>query len=330
MFALVLVGGFGTRLRPLTEHTPKQMLPICGVPMIEWVVSHLADHGIEEIGLALGYRPDAFLAAYPDGRIAGIPYKVAVEPEARGTAGAIRFAALEMELNEPFLVLNGDVLTDLDIGALLSFHQEREAEATIALQAVADPSRFGVVTTSDDGRVREFIEKPPANSSPSNTINAGTYVLNPSVIARIPDTRPVSIERETFPEMALAETLFALESDTYWLDTGTPKQFLEANLDVLHGRRRAKPELPLAAVDATAQVEDSVIGTGSHIDAEAVIQRSVLFNDCRVSRGATIIDSVLSENVYVGEGATIEGSVIGLDERIEAGSQIVDQSRPAP
>ena len=330
MFALVLVGGFGTRLRPLTEHTPKQMLPICGVPMIEWVVSHLADHGIEEIGLALGYRPDAFLAAYPDGRIAGIPYKVAVEPEARGTAGAIRFAALEMELNEPFLVLNGDVLTDLDIGALLSFHQEREAEATIALQAVADPSRFGVVTTSDDGRVREFIEKPPANSSPSNTINAGTYVLNPSVIARIPDTRPVSIERETFPKMALAETLFALESDTYWLDTGTPKQFLEANLDVLHGRRRAKPELPGAAVDATAQVEDSVIGTGSHIDAEAVIQRSVLFNDCRVSRGATIIDSVLSENVYVGEGATIEGSVIGLGERIEAGSQIVDQSRPAP
>ncbi|HBQ04166.1 MAG TPA: mannose-1-phosphate guanylyltransferase [Acidimicrobiaceae bacterium] len=330
MFALVLVGGFGTRLRPLTEHTPKQMLPICGVPMIEWVVSHLADHGIEEIGLALGYRPDAFLAAYPDGRIAGIPYKVAVEPEARGTAGAIRFAALEMELNEPFLVLNGDVLTDLDIGALLSFHQEREAEATIALQAVADPSRFGVVTTSDDGRVREFIEKPPANSSPSNTINAGTYVLNPSVIARIPDTRPVSIERETFPKMALAETLFALESDTYWLDTGTPKQFLEANLDVLHGRRRAKHELPVAAVDATAQVEDSVIGTGSHIDAEAVIQRSVLFNDCRVSRGATIIDSVLSENVYVGEGATIEGSVIGLGERIEAGSQIVDQSRPAP
>ena len=330
MFALVLVGGFGTRLRPLTEHTPKQMLPICGVPMIEWVVRHLADHGIEEIGLALGYRPDAFLAAYPDGRIAGIPYKVAVEPEARGTAGAIRFAALEMELNEPFLVLNGDVLTDLDIGALLSFHQEREAEATIALQAVADPSRFGVVTTSDDGRVREFIEKPPANSSPSNTINAGTYVLNPSVIARIPNTRPVSIERETFPEMALAETLFALESDTYWLDTGTPKQFLEANLDVLHGRRRAKPELPVAAVDATAQVEDSVIGTGSHIDAEAVIQRSVLFNDCRVSRGATIIDSVLSENVYVGEGATIEGSVIGLGERIEAGSQIVDQSRPAP
>jgi mannose-1-phosphate guanylyltransferase len=298
--------------------------------MIEWVVRHLADHGIEEIGLALGYRPDAFLAAYPDGRIAGIPYKVAVEPEARGTAGAIRFAALEMELNEPFLVLNGDVLTDLDIGALLSFHQERKAEATIALQAVADPSRFGVVTTSDDGRVREFIEKPPANSSPSNTINAGTYVLNPSVIARIPNTRPVSIERETFPKMALAETLYALESDTYWLDTGTPKQFLEANLDVLHGRRRTKPELPVAAVDATAQVEDSVIGTGSHIDAEAVIQRSVLFNDCHVSRGATIIDSVLSENVYVGEGATVEGSVIGLGERIEAGSQIVDQSRPAP
>ena len=330
MFALVLVGGFGTRLRPLTEHTPKQMLPICGVPMIEWVASHLADHGIQEIGLALGYRPDAFRAAYPDGQIAGIPYKVAVEPEARGTAGAVRFAALEMQLKEPFLVLNGDVLTDLDIGALIEFHRKSHAEATIALQAVADPSRFGVVTTKDNGQVREFIEKPPAEASPSNTINAGTYVLNPSVIDRIPDTRPVSIERETFPEMALAGTLYAMKSDTYWLDTGTPEQFLEANLDVLHGRRHNKPELPLAAVEATAQVEDSVIGTGSHIDAQAIVKRSVLFNGCRISKGARVIDSVLSDDVYVGEGATIEGSVIGLGERIEAGVQLVDQTWPAP
>ena len=115
MFAVVLVGGFGTRLRPLTEHTPKQMLPICGVPMIEWVVSHLADHGVQEVGLALGYRPDAFLNAYPNEKIAGIPYRIAVEAEALGTAGAIRFAAQEMQLEETFLVLNGDVLTDLDV-----------------------------------------------------------------------------------------------------------------------------------------------------------------------------------------------------------------------
>ncbi|HAX04833.1 MAG TPA: mannose-1-phosphate guanylyltransferase [Acidimicrobiaceae bacterium] len=330
MFALVLVGGFGTRLRPLTEHTPKQMLPICGVPMIEWVVSHLADHGIQEIGLALGYRPDAFIAAYPDGRIAGLPYKVAVEPEARGTAGAIRFAAQEMQLEETFLVLNGDVLTDLDVGALVDFHGQRNAEATIALQAVADPSRFGVVTTDNDGQVREFIEKPPMDASPSNNINAGTYVVNPSVIDRIPDARPVSIEREIFPEMALAETLYAMKSDTYWLDTGTPEQFLEANLDALRGRRKNKPTLPVAAVDATAQVEDSVIGTGTHIGAEATVKRSVLFAGCQVSKGVTIIDSVLSDDVHVGEGARIERSVIGLGERISAGTQLVEQTRPEP
>jgi len=330
MFALVLVGGFGTRLRPLTEHTPKQMLPICGVPMIEWVVSHLADHGIQEIGLALGYRPDAFVAAYPDGRIAGLPYKVAVEPEARGTAGAIRFAAQEMQLEETFLVLNGDVLTDLDVGALVDFHGQRNAEATIALQAVADPSRFGVVTTDNDGQVREFIEKPPMDASPSNNINAGTYVVNPSVIDRIPDARPVSIEREIFPEMALAETLYAMKSDTYWLDTGTPEQFLEANLDALRGRRKNKPTLPVAAVDATAQVEDSVIGTGTHIGAEAIVKRSVLFAGCQVSKGVTIIDSVLSDDVHVGEGARIERSVIGLGERISAGTQLVEQTRPEP
>ncbi|HAF69252.1 MAG TPA: mannose-1-phosphate guanylyltransferase [Acidimicrobiaceae bacterium] len=330
MFALVLVGGFGTRLRPLTEHTPKQMLPICGVPMIEWVVSHLADHGIQEIGLALGYRPDAFIAAYPDGRIAGLPYKVAVEPEARGTAGAIRFAAQEMQLEETFLVLNGDVLTDLDVGALVDFHGQRNAEATIALQVVADPSRFGVVTTDNDGQVREFIEKPPMDASPSNNINAGTYVVNPSVIDRIPDARPVSIEREIFPEMALAETLYAMKSDTYWLDTGTPEQFLEANLDALRGRRKNKPTLPVAAVDATAQVEDSVIGTGTHIGAEATVKRSVLFAGCQVSKGVTIIDSVLSDDVHVGEGARIERSVIGLGERISAGTQLVEQTRPEP
>ena len=328
MFAVVLVGGFGTRLRPLTEHTPKQMLPICGVPMIEWVVSHLADYGVQEVGLALGYRPDAFLNAYPNKRIADIPFRVAVEAEVLGTAGAIRFAAQEMQLRETFLVLNGDVLTDLDIGALVEFHDQHEAEATIALQAVSDPSRFGVVRTGDNGQVEEFIEKPPAGESPSNDINAGTYVINPSVVDRIPEDRPVSIERETFPKMAEAETLYAMRSDTYWLDTGTPGQFLEANLDVLQGRRKNKPTMPIATVHPAAQIEESVIGTGSHIDAEAVVKRSVLFNNCHISRGAIIVNSVLSNEVYVGEGTRLEGCVIGLGQRIEAGATLIDQKRP--
>ena len=154
--------------------------------MIEWVVGHLADHGVEKVGLAMGYRPDAFLEAYPNGHIAETPYQVAVESEPLGTAGAIRFAVEQFQPKETFLVLNGDVLTDLDVRALVEFHHDVQAEATIALQPVDDPSSFGVVTTDTRGRVEAFIEKPEKGSAPSNNINAGTYVLEPSAVEQIP------------------------------------------------------------------------------------------------------------------------------------------------
>lgn len=328
MLAVVLVGGFGTRLRPLTADLPKQMLPICGVPMIEWVVGHLATHGVQEVGLSLGYRPDDFLDAYPDGQIAGIPYRVAVEPEPRGTAGAVRFAVDEFGVDDTFLVLNGDVLTDLDITELIEFHRERQAEATIALQPVPDPSRFGVVSTSLDGQVKEFVEKPEADQAPSNNVNAGTYVLEPSVIERIPSGIEVSIERETFPELARAGTLYALPSSTYWLDTGTPEQFLEANLDVLLGRRLRRAELPPAHLDPSAEVVDSVIGVDSRIGAGARIQRSVLFRYCQVNAKASVVDSVLADSVYVGEGARLERCVIGYGQRVERGEHLIAVKRP--
>lgn len=328
MLAVVLVGGFGTRLRPLTADLPKQMLPICGVPMIEWVVGHLATHGVEEVGLSLGYRPDDFLNAYPDGQIAGIPYRVAVEPEPRGTAGAVRFATDELGVDDTFLVLNGDVLTDLDITELIEFHREHQAEATIALQPVPNPSRFGVVSTSLDGQVKEFVEKPEAGRTPSNNVNAGTYVLEPSVIERIPGGIEVSIERETFPELARAGTLYALPSSTYWLDTGTPEQFLEANLDVLLGRRLRRAELPPAHLDPSAEVVDSVIGADSRIGADARIQRSVLFRDCQVNAKASVVDSVLADSVHVGEGARLERCVIGYGQRVERGEHLIGVKRP--
>jgi mannose-1-phosphate guanylyltransferase len=328
MLAVVLVGGFGTRLRPLTADLPKQMLPICGVPMIEWVVGHLATHGVQEVGLSLGYRPDDFLNAYPDGQIVGIPYRVAVEPEPRGTAGAVRFAVDEFGVHDTFLVLNGDVLTDLDITDLIEFHREHQAEATIALQPVPDPSRFGVVSTSLDGQVKEFVEKPEADQAPSNNVNAGTYVLEPSVIERIPSGIEVSIERETFPELARAGTLYALPSSTYWLDTGTPEQFLEANLDVLLGRRLRRAELPPAHLDPSAEVVDSVIGVDSRIGAGARIQRSVLFRDCQVNAKASVVDSILADSVYVGEGARLERCVIGHGQRVERGEHLIAVKRP--
>ena len=210
MKAVVLVGGEGTRLRPLTLSSPKQMLPIVGVPMIERVLGHLASHGIDEAVLSLGYLPDAFMEAYPDGHAAGVRLTYAVEPEPLDTAGAVRFAATFAGVDETFVVVNGDVLTDLDLTALVAFHRDRGAEGTIALHPVADPSAFGVVPTDREGRVTAFVEKPPRDEAPTNEINAGTYVLEPSVLAPIPEAGRVSIERETFPAMVRDGGLFAL------------------------------------------------------------------------------------------------------------------------
>ena len=177
------------------------------------------------------------MEAYPEGRVAGIGLTYAVEPEPLDTAGAVRFAATFAGIDETFVVVNGDVLTDLDLTALVAFHRARGAEGTIALHPVADPSAFGVVPTDDDGRVTAFVEKPPRDEAPTNEINAGTYVLEPSVLARIPEGGRVSIERETFPAMVRDRRLFARSDDRYWLDTGTPAAFLEANFDYLNHKR---------------------------------------------------------------------------------------------
>ena len=329
---MVLVGGFGTRLRPLTLTTPKQMLPIAGRPMLEWVVGRLAQFGVDEVVLSLGYRPDAFIEAYPDQVCAGVPIRYVTEPEPLGTAGAVRFAAREAGLDDTFLVLNGDVLTDLDVGALIDFHRERGAEGTIALHRVEDPSAFGVVPTDEAGRVVAFVEKPPKDEAPTDLINAGTYVLEPSVVDRIPEGRQVSIERETFPALVDAGSLYAMAAETYWLDTGTPQLYIEANLDVIGGRRSGvTAEAIRGDVASGAAVTSSVIGVGSSVSPGAVIEGSVVMNGVVVEDDAVIRDSILMDGVHVGAGAQISNtSVIGAGERVADG-QIVDGERiPAP
>ena len=244
MRAVVLVGGEGTRLRPLTLTTPKQMLPIVEQPMIERVLGHLATHGIDDAVLSLGYRPDAFINAYPSGTIAGVALTYAVEPTPLDTAGAIRFAANHAGIDDTFVVVNGDVLTDSDISALIDFHRSSGAEGTISLTPVEDPSAFGVVPTDPQGRVEAFIEKPPRDEAPTNYINAGTYVFETSVLDRIPADRRVSIERETFPALVESGTLYALGSEAYWLDTGTPDAYLRGP----PGPAAGPPELPSGPV----------------------------------------------------------------------------------
>ncbi len=226
MRAVVLVGGEGTRLRPLTLATPKQMLPIAEIPMIERVLRHLAAHGVEEVTLSLGYRPDAFLSLFPGDRMGDMVVRYAVEQEPRGTAGAIRFAAEASGIDETFLAVNGDILTDLDVSALVDFHRRWEAEGTIALTHVEDPSAFGLVPTGADGRVLAFVEKPLPEETITGAVNAGTYVLEPSVLDRIPEGRRVSIEREVFPVLAAAGSLYGFDSPNYWTDTGKPLEYL--------------------------------------------------------------------------------------------------------
>lgn len=341
MKAILLLGGFGTRLRPLTNDTPKQMLPVCGRPMIEWVCEHLSRHGVEQVVLSLGYRAEAFTAAYPRGRIGQLAYEVAVEPEPRGTAGAVRFAAEASGITGTFLVLNGDVLTDLDVGALANMHESSGAEATIALQPVVDPTPYGLVAADPSGRVLSFSEKPEpgsASAAPPGgerpTISAGAYVLGSPVLDRIAPGRPVSIEREIFPQLVADGTLGALVSDAYWLDTGTPQQYLAANLDVLEGKRAdakvvdGSTAVP-AGIHPGAHIGTSVIGPGCEIGPGAVVQRSVVGHGCRLAAGAVVIDSVLGAGAAVGAGATLcEFSVVGSGERIAAGAVLRTQRQP--
>lgn len=333
MRAVVLVGGFGTRLRPLTNTRPKQMLPIVNRPMIEHVVGHLADHGIDDVVLSMGYRPDAFAEAYPSGRCAGATLHYAVEPEPLDTAGAIRFAARDAGIDSRFLVVNGDILTDVDLTAFIAFHEARGAEGTIHLFPVDDPSRFGVVPTDDEGRVLAFVEKPPRDEAPTNLINAGTYVLEPSVLDRIPDGRKVSVERETFPAMAAAGTLYAWPGASYWLDTGTPEQYLQAQVDLLSGVRGTGVDGvdPSAKVSAEATVERSVLGSGSVVEAGATVLRSVLLPGAMVRSGCEVVDSVIGEGAEILSGArVVGGTVVGDGEVVESGTSLDGARVPVP
>ena len=330
MRAVVLVGGFGTRLRPLTNDLPKQMLPIVGVPMIERVVAALGSHGVTEAVLSLGYRPDAFTDAYPDGICAGVLLHYAVEPDPLDTAGAVRFAAQSAGINDTFIVVNGDVLTDLDVTELWNFHKSHGAEGTIALTPVDDPSRYGVVPIDENGRVTEFVEKPARGTAPTNWINAGTYVLEPSVLDRIAVDRKVSIERETFPSMVADESLYALHSDAYWIDAGTPAAYLRAQLDLIDGTRSREDALRASdEVDTSAVVENSVLGADVVIGNGAVVRNSVLMDGVTIGPGVRIHDSIIATGARVGPDSHIsEISVVGTGVELPARSELVGARIP--
>lgn len=311
MKAVVLVGGFGTRLRPLTLTSPKQMLPVIDRPMLEHVIGGLGRHGVDEVVLSLGYKEDVFRDAYPNSECAGVALTYAVEPEPLDTAGAVRFAAEAAGIDETFIVINGDVFTDLDVMSVWNRHHEIGAEATIALTPVDDPSRYGVVPTDPDGKVLGFVEKPPVGEAPTNWINAGTYVLEPSVLQRIEPGRKVSIERETFPAIVADGGLWAVQSGAYWVDAGTPDTYVQVQLDLLDGVRGA--------------VVDGVAADAS-IDPSAVIERSVIMSGATVAANAVIRGSIVSMDAVIGKGALIEGSILGPRAVVGAGAKLTEMT----
>jgi mannose-1-phosphate guanylyltransferase len=327
MQAIVLVGGEGTRLRPLTATVPKPALTLVDRPFLAYMIEWLAGHGVTEVVLACGFLPDVLREALEgEEERAGVSIHYVVEPERRGTAGAIRFAADELgeDLDERFLALNGDVLTDLDLTALLRAHSEREARATLGLHPVEDSSAYGLVHSDADGAVLEFLEK--TGEAVPGEINAGMYVLERSVLDLIPPGEEVSIERDVFPRL-VGDGLHGLRLDGYWMDIGTPERYLQASWDILERRvqTRVQPTAPGMLVGAGAEVAAgatigprAVLGQGCRVADGVEVRESVVLDGCVVGEGARVSGSILSAGVEVAPGAVLESVVIGADERVPA------------
>ena len=325
MRAIILVGGFGTRLRPLTNDKPKQMLTVGNKPMLENVIQELSQHGITEVILSMGFKPDIFIDKYPEEVCAGLPLKYVVEPTPLDTAGAIRFAVAESGIKDTFLVCNGDVITETDLSELIDFHSAITAEATISLTPTTNPSQYGIVPTDKSGKVTGFIEKPSGPDFETNLINAGYYVMEPSVVNRIANDRPVSVETEIFPNMVEDERLFAVPSDRYWIDAGTPETFLKANLDLINGQRMKNINgvHPEASISPDAVIKSSIVGRGVVIGEGAHIENSVLMEGVEVEKNVMVEGSIVGERAKVEENCQIlELTIINHEEIVEKGSQL--------
>lgn len=330
MHAVVLVGGFGTRLRPLTLSIPKPLLPIANVRQLEHLITGLGAAGVTEVVLAIGFKPQPFFDAFPDGVCAGISLHYAVEPEPLDTAGAIAFAARHAGISDTFVVMNGDILTDLPIADLVAFHKARGAEGTIHLTPVDDPSQYGVVEVDGDGWVRRFLEKPQPHETTSRVINAGTYVLEPSILDRMPEGQRLSIERVVFPQMVVDGTLAAMPTDDYWIDTGRPETYLRANLDLIDGSRSLilSSVGPQALIDPSASITHSVIGEGAAIEGDCVLVDSVVLPGAHVGARVRLERSLVMG--HVGEGASLVDCVVGADADVPAGSMLEGVRVPDP
>jgi mannose-1-phosphate guanylyltransferase len=314
MQAVILVGGEGTRLRPLTTTVPKPVVPLVDRPFIVYMLEWLRGHGVEDVIMSCGFLATSVRNVLGDGEQLGIRLRYVEEPEPRGTAGALKYA--EPFLDERFLMLNGDVLTDIDVTAQIAQHEATGARGTLALVPVEDPSAYGLVRLEGDHAVEEFVEKPSADEIDTNLISAGVYVLERDVLELIPPDRNVSIEREVWPRLVGAG-LYGFPADSYWLDIGTPQRYLQGTFDILEGNVRTGVGARLGA--GFLSVDDSVESHGR------VVPPAVVDRGCRIARGAHVGSLVvLGEGVIVGEGTRIERAVVLNGTEIGAGCTLTD------
>jgi mannose-1-phosphate guanylyltransferase len=312
--AVILVGGQGTRLRPLTSTVPKPVVRLVDRPFIAFMLEWLRGHGIDDVIMSCGFLADGVRSVLGDGSQLGIRLRFVEEPDPRGTAGALKLA--EPMLDERFLMLNGDVLTDIDLTAQIAQHEATGARATLALVPVADPSAYGLVILREDHSVSDFVEKPSADSVKSNLISAGAYVLEREILELVTPDRNVSIEREVWPRL-IDDGLYGFSSRSYWLDIGTPARYLQGTFDILEGNVetavRARLGSDWLAIDDGAQVHGRVI-------PPALLER-----DVHVAHGAHVGSLVvLAEGVSVGAGSTVERAVVLEGTQIGEGCELRD------
>lgn len=335
MQALILAGGKGTRLRPLTVYTPKPIVPVVNRPFLLYQIEVLARAGIKDITLSLSYQPDKIEDLLGDGSDFGVNLRFVTEPSPMGTGGAYKFAA--ESIRETTVVLNGDIFTDVDVSEIVAFHREKKSEATLTLVPVEDPSAYGLVETGKGGNIKNFLEKPTPEVLKDlkvNTINAGIYVLEPTILDLIPKDENSSFEYTVFPAILKQKKPFFafVMNGNYWRDIGTPASYLAAHHDFLAGKIKDftsasgnGSDLATAAIiDKTSvigdacvikpnvQIVNSVIGPGVHIDEKAIVENSVIWSHTRISASAEIRDAVIGRSCYVGRNVTVRpGAVIG-------------------
>jgi len=321
MKAILLAGGKGTRLRPLTVHTPKPIVPILNRPFLYYQIDLLKQvPEIDEVILSLNYQPRRIEEVFGDGEGLGVRLRYVVEPMPLGTAGAVRYAG--DSLKESVVVFNGDVLTQVDLAAVLRLHRERKAKATIVLTPVENPRAYGLVETDAERNIRRFLEKPGEDEITCNTINAGIYVLEPDTFDRIPKDTAWSIERSFFPSLIeRGETFVAYVYDGYWIDIGTPAKYMQVHRDIMDGRYSAPPfngeskswVSPEARVDPGAEVhQPCFVDEGAVVKAGArVMPYSVIGRQTHVEDGATVDGSIVWPNGWIGPEAVLRGSILG-------------------